>query len=202
MRRDHVNTRDTLFIPAATLLGLVLSGACMAATDASQAAWPDGRGAAPAAAAADPDHHAEWDKIMQLGEIQVQGSREEVSRRIVAGLTVIKAALIAKISNDPAHANDIVCRMNYDTGSHVIVHLRCATNATLRNQRNVLAGNMTVDTNGQANGAEAMALEHLAATSPKDRYFSTKVNASELQKLLLLVKCEDCSEDGLVVGND
>jgi hypothetical protein len=201
-----VNIRHSLAISAA-LLGLSMSTSCLAAVGGNPMAWPDGDGAPHAAdtapaAATDPNHDADWDKVLQLGNIQVQGSREEVSRRIVAGLKVIKAALTAKISNDPAHANDIVCRMNYDTGSHLIVHLRCATNAVLRTERGVIASNMLVTTYGQANDAKSMVLEHLATASPQVRYFSTTVNAAELQKLLLLVKCEDCSENGLVVGNN
>lgn len=177
-------------IRIALCLGVALAAAGLALADDVPA---------PQAQATQQD---DWQKVMQLGDIQVEGDREEASRKIIAGLKVIKRALVAKLSNDPAHANDIVCRMNYDTGSHVVVHLRCATNGALAQERESRATGMLADSLGTPSGAEEQALEHIENTAPRDRYFSTRVSGPELQKLLVLVQCEGCSNSGLVVGNN
>jgi len=182
-------------------LGLLFCGGIFPAVadDLSPAPAP---GTLVTAPAADPTHADAWAKVMQLGNIQVQGDHMETSRRIVAGLKVIKLALKTNLTNDPSHADDIVCRMNYDTGSHLIVHLRCATNKTLMLDRDTRATTILSNGLGTPSGSEEQALEHIESIAPPDRYFSTKVNASELQKLLLLVQCDGCSNSGLVVGNN
>jgi hypothetical protein len=168
----------------------------------------DDTSAAPAASsttapiAADPAHLKDWDKVLQLGEIQVQGDREEISRKIIAGLKVVKRALTANLSNDPAHADDIICRVNYDTGSHLMAHLRCATNRILSQERDAIQIARLTHGTGQANGSDATMLENLEGVAPSDRFLSTHVNATELQKLLLIVQCDGCSNSGLVVGNN
>src|SRR5579872_4471453 len=96
---------------------------------------------------------ADWDKVLQLGKIDVHASREEQSRRIVAGLKVIKHALKTNLSNDPADAGQVVCRMNYDTGSHLNAHLMCATNRTLMIYHDQLHTSVLVGTYGQPDGA-------------------------------------------------
>ena len=190
--------QDSLARLAAAAAGLLLSGACLAYADDSRSP-ASATSEAPAAAA---DHSADWDRVLQLGRIQVQGDTDETSRRIVAGLKVIKLALKTKLSNDPADADKVVCRMNYDTGSHLTAHLMCATNRTMMVYKDRLHTEQLVHQYGIPDGGEEQVLENLNGSVGRDRYFSTKVNAAELQKLLLQVKCKDCSDSGLVVGNN
>lgn len=154
------------------------------------------------AAQAQDQQQADWDKVLQLGKIDVQASREEQSRRIVAGLKVIKHALKTSLSNDPADAGQVVCRMNYDTGSHLNAHLMCATNRTLMIYRDQLHTAMLAGTYGQPDGAVNQMLEQLKGHAQPGRYFSTSISAAELQKLLLQVQCDGCTNSGLVVGNN
>ncbi|HEY1992173.1 MAG TPA: hypothetical protein VGH71_06885 [Gammaproteobacteria bacterium] len=149
-----------------------------------------------------PAQQDDWNKVIELGKVDVHASRDEQAKQIVAGLKVIKHALKANLSNDPADANVVVCRMNYDTGSHLTAHLMCATNRTMMVYRDQLHAAMMTGTNGQPDGAATQELEHLNGVADRHRYFSTKINASELQKLLLQVQCQGCSDSGLVVGNN
>ena len=174
----------TLARSAALLLGLMLSGSCLALADAGD------------------DHSQDWDRVLQLGRIQVQSDRDETSRRIIAGLKVIKLALKANLSNDPADADKVVCRVNYDTGSHLTAHLMCATNRAMMLYKDQLHAQQLVHTYGVPDGGVEQELEGMNGNVGRDRYFSTKVNASELQKLLLQVQCQGCSNSGLVVGNN
>jgi hypothetical protein len=194
---------------ASPILGLTL-GCCMTAALAFEDAPTNqvpvetapAASSAAAPAAAETKQAKDWDTVMQLGHIEVQGDRDEASRKIVAGLKVIKRALVANLSNDPADANQVVCRVNYDTGSHLNAHLMCATNRTLMLDHDAQRAGMQAVGSGQPSGAATQALEHLTGEGHTDRYFSTHVSASELQKLLLVVKCEGCSNNGLVVGNN
>jgi hypothetical protein len=142
-----------------------------------------------------------WQDVVHLGQIKVQADPMETSRRIVAGLKVIKSALNAKLTNDPADDNVVVCRINYDTGSHAIAHLICATNGTMRRERERLHVSWITAGITPDGGASQM-LEHLNPTTGNGRFFSTKISASELQKLLLQVQCDGCANRGLVVGNN
>lgn len=173
-------------------------GACLALTGAALA---DDTPAAPAAQA-EVQQQDDWNKVMDLGKVDVNASKEEQAKRIAAGLKVIKHALKANLTNDPADANVVVCRMNYDTGSHLTAHLMCATNRTMMVFRDQLHAAEMAATYGQPDGGAQQMLEHMNGSIGKDRYFSTKINASELQKLLLQVQCEGCSNNGLVVGNN
>lgn len=183
------------------LLGLALALSIPALADETPATTTS---AAPAAASAalSVSHEHDWDQVLQLGKIRVEDDQTETSRRIVAGLKVIKAALKSNLSNDPADANKVVCRVNYDTGSHLNAHLMCATNLTMRMYKEALHADQLVHTYGIPDGGEAQMLQHMAGSVEKNRYFSTKVSASELQKLLLQVQCDGCSDSGLVVGNN
>lgn len=144
----------------------------------------------------------DWNKVMDLGKVDVHASKDEQAQRIVAGLKVIKHALKANFTNDPADANVVVCRMNYDTGSHLMAHLMCATNRTFMVYRDQLHTGVLAATYGQPDNATTQELEHMTGSVGKDRYFSTKINAAELQKLLVQVQCAGCSNSGLVVGNN
>lgn len=192
--------------------GLLLAGAGAAFADETPAPAAVSAVAAmtaPAAATLAPDMPAAqadrvnaWNDVVQLGQIKVEGDRYETSRRIIAGLKVIKSALKAKLTNDPADDKVVVCRMNYDTGSHVMVHLMCATNGTMRVVRGHMQTALLAATNGQPDGAEAQILQTMNGSFDSKSYFYTRINASELQKLLLVVQCEGCSNSGLVVGNN
>ena len=144
----------------------------------------------------------DWNKLMELGKIDVRTSKDEQSERIVAGLMVIKHALKANLSNDPADSKVVVCRMNYDTGTHLNTHLMCATNQTMTLYRERLHTSALAANYGQPDGAETQELEHMKGRVDPSHYFSTEINASELQKLLLQVQCEGCSNSGLVVGDN
>jgi hypothetical protein len=92
--------------------------------------------------------------------------------------------------------------MNYDTGSHLNAHLMCATNRTMMIDLDKLHAAIMTGTYGQPNGAETHELEHLAGSGARGNYFSTHISAAELQKLLVQVQCDGCSNSGLVVGNN
>lgn len=190
-------------------LGLLLAGAGAACADempppaaASAVAAPAAVTMAPDIPAAQADRVNAWNDVVQLGEIKVEGDRDANSRRIIAGLKVIKSALKAKLTNDPADDKVVVCRMNYDTGSHVMAHLMCATNGTMRIYREQLHAAQMAATTGQADGAVTQELENMSGHFDRKSYFNTRINASELQKLLLQVQCDGCANSGLVVGNN
>lgn len=181
------------------LLGMVLS----------VPAWADDEPAAPtqtaastASAPTQEQEQADWDKVMELGKIEVHASPEEQSKQIIAGLKVIKRALRANLSNDPADARQVVCRMNYDTGSHLNAHLMCATNRSMMIYRDQLHAAVLAATYGQPDGSITQQLEQMKGHVDPARYFSTHISAAELQKLLLVVQCDGCSNSGLVVGNN
>ena len=194
----------------ALTLGLLLAGIGLAraedtpapaASTATGAAQTTPETVAPDMPAAQADRTDAWNDVMQLGTITAQGDREDNARRIIAGLKVIKSALKAKLTNNPADDKVVVCRINYATGSHVVAHLMCATNGTLRaarDQQDISWQNAS----GVPDGGATQMLQHLNDTASKGSYFSTKINATELQKLLLEIQCEGCSNSGLVVGNN
>ncbi|HEY3858224.1 MAG TPA: hypothetical protein VGM47_01280 [Gammaproteobacteria bacterium] len=183
------------------LFGAALAGTGLASAD-DMPAPADQTAAAAVSAETDAERRDDWGKVMELGKIDVHASKEDQAQRIVAGLKVIKQALKASLSNDPADANKVVCRMNYDTGSHLNAHLMCATNHTMMIDLDALHTAMMTGTYGQPTGAETQELEHLAGSGKTGRYFSTEISAAELQKLLLQVQCDGCSDSGLVVGNN
>ncbi|HSN18699.1 MAG TPA: hypothetical protein VLV87_10900 [Gammaproteobacteria bacterium] len=186
------------------LVGAIWTAA--AAADAANGAPPTATHQTPsvahALAIAQADHSQDWGKVTDLGRIEVNGDREANSRKIIAGLKVIKRALNNALTNDPADANKVICRMNYDTGSHLRVHLRCATNAALNAERRARGSTVGAVASAEPAGAALPLLEHLDPASAGDRYFSTIINAGELQKLLLEVQCAGCSNSGLVVGDN
>lgn len=199
----HPTHRDSLLVLA---LSLALSIPALADDPPQTAdAPPAAASAAPADASTAPpaiSHTADWEQVLQLGKIRVEGDSDQNSRRIVAGLKIIKAALRTNLSNDPADADKVVCRMNYDTGSHLNAHLMCATNRSMRMFKEGLHAAQLVHTYGIPDGGAEQLLENMNGSVQKDRYFSTKVRAAELQKMLLEVQCNGCSDSGLVVGNN
>jgi hypothetical protein len=193
----------TLYRNIPALLGLTLAWSLAAQADDIAAPAP-ATVEAPASASGAPaaTHAGDWDQVIQLGKIKVEADPQESTRRIVAGLKVIKAALKTNLSDDPADADKVVCRMNYDTGSHLNAHLMCATNRSMRQYKEQLHAAQMVHTNGIPDGGEEQLLENMNGEVARSRYFSTKIRASELQKMLLQVQCDGCSDGGLVLGNN
>lgn len=112
---------------------------------------------------------------LQLGTIQVKGDQQ-----IIAALQAIKLALKAPYSNDPAHADDPVCRIEKQLGE-TREYLNCGTNRDLAKRRDATQLSVETGTLGTAPGADL--LRSFLAKQP-DHQIHMKVNGGALQALL------------------
>ncbi len=97
---------------------------------------------------ADDTSTKDSEPTLYLGKVSVTGQREIVSTQ-----RAIKTALRAPLSNDPAHADDMVCRISKGLGEQH-EYLDCATNGNLTRQRNALHTSALVGTYGQPTGGD------------------------------------------------
>jgi hypothetical protein len=181
-----------------TMLITVLSLAGVtAAVSADTAASSSETSEAPAASTIDTPvaNNPDLQSVANLGKISVEGHQSEV----LHSLQVIKRALNTALSDDPVHADDVVCRMNRVSGYPTQAFLRCSTNRELIHERVLMQTHQDMSVGGEKNPA-ASALKHLVGRDPTRAVFS-RVDAAQLQELLLKIKCDGCKDSGLVVGD-
>jgi hypothetical protein len=112
---------------------------------------------------------------LQLGTVEVQGNQQ-----VLATLQAIKLALKAPYSNDPAHANDPVCRIEKQLGE-TREYLDCATNRDLIKRRDATQLAVEIGTLGVPGGSDL--LRSFLARQP-DHRVHMPVNGAALQDLL------------------
>jgi len=109
------------------ILAALLTVLCMSTAWADAPALATVRALAPAS----PKH---LDKI-QLGKIEVEGMKP-----LVEALQEIKVAVKRPFDNDPAHFDDVVCRLeDQNTGTHLGRLLECGTQGWFGMRRNAFA---------------------------------------------------------------
>ncbi|MGA9855008.1 MAG: hypothetical protein WBR29_07020 [Gammaproteobacteria bacterium] len=130
-------------------------------------------------------------QVLQLGSIQVTGEP-----MVLKTLQIIKQGLREPYSNDPKLANVVVCRLNYEAGSHLTSTLLCATNRIFSEGRDAMhvAGANAVgnESNATCNGSGCTTVqdEQIFATlnetinSLPGHYLHASVNAAALHELL------------------
>jgi len=126
---------------------------------------------------------------MYLGTIKVVGEKN-----IVKTLQAIKIGLQMPYSNDPKLANVVVCRLEYQAGSHLRQWLICGTNHTLSQQRAALHNAMfaSVAAGSQAGSTctssacyeQVFAALNETLNSLPGNYLHTSVNGPALHGLL------------------
>lgn len=121
------------------------------------------------------DAPAAGEPTLQLGTVEVQGNQQ-----IVATLQAIKLALKAPFSNDPAHANDPVCRIEKSLGE-AREYLNCATNRDYIVRRDATQLAVENGTLGVPGGADL--LRSFLARQP-DHRIHMPVKGAGLQALL------------------
>src|SRR5690348_1941918 len=97
---------------------------------------------------------------LQLGNITVSGQYQ-----IVRTLRVIKVALHTAFSNDPVHANDVVCRINKGLGEQH-EYLDCATNRDYPRRRDAVQTAGIIGTTGLPVGGDIQMFNALLAAQP------------------------------------
>lgn len=112
---------------------------------------------------------------LHLGTIEVRGAAQ-----IVAALRVIKIALRTPFSDDPAHADDPVCRIQKQLGE-TREYLDCATNRDFRRRREATQVAITVGSIGVPDGADIF--RAFIAKQP-EHHLHLPVNGGNLQALL------------------
>ena len=130
--------------------------------------------ATPVAVRAD-DAPASSQPTIELGTVEVQGSE-----KIVAALQAIKVALKTPFSDDPAHANDPVCRIVKQLGE-AREYLDCATNRDYSRRRDATQTAIMSNLYGAPAGADL--LRGLIAKQPLHE-LHMPVNGGNLQALL------------------
>jgi hypothetical protein len=80
--------------------------------------------------------------VLYLGKLPITGQQQ-----IVDTLLAIKAALKEPLSDDPAYASKVVCRINRGTGT-ALEYLDCATNRTYSKEHDYLQASMLPARNG------------------------------------------------------
>lgn len=113
--------------------------------------------------------------VMQLGTVQVHGNE-----KIMATLRAIKLALKSPFSNDPAHADDPVCRIEKSLGE-AREYLNCATNRDYIKRRAATQLSVETGTLGVPGGADL--LRSFLAQEP-DHRIHMAVKGAGLQALL------------------
>lgn len=114
---------------------------------------------------------------LQLGKITVSGQYQ-----IVRTLRVIKVALRTPFSNDPAHANDVVCRINKGLGEQH-EYLDCAANRDYTRRRDAVQTAGIVGTTGLPGGGDIQMFNALITAQPNHQ-LHVPVQGGALQALL------------------
>ena len=130
--------------------------------------------------------------ILYLGKLPITGQQ-----KIVDTLLAIKVALREPLSDDPAKANAVVCRINKNTGE-MLEYLDCATNHDLSarheyNQEQMLARRTGLPTGG--GDSLQQDFDGLVASQPNHR-LHMPINGGNLQALLARLP-----DDAKVVDN-
>lgn len=120
------------------------------------------------------------DATLYLGNITIVGQQ-----KIVNALRAIKLALRTPYSNDPAHADDVVCRINKGLGEQH-EYLDCATNKNYSKRRDATQMSVLVGTLGIPDGGVSQLFAAMIATQPEHR-LHVPVQGGALQALLAQV---------------
>lgn len=123
------------------------------------------------ASAADPQ-----EPTLQLGKITVSGQYQ-----IVRALRAIKVALHTSFSNDPAHADDVVCRINKALGEQH-EYLDCATNRNYTRRRDAVHIAGITGTTGLPAGGDIQMFNALITAQPEHQ-LHVPVQGGALQAL-------------------
>lgn len=123
---------------------------------------------------------------IELGTVQVKGDKE-----VLSALRAIKTALHTAFSDDPAHANDVVCRINKGMGE-AREYLDCATNRNYGKRREAVKTALLVGTLGQPAGGDIQMFKGILAQQP-DNAIHMQVNGGALQALLQQIPDADAS---------
>jgi hypothetical protein len=101
--------------------------------------WADGPAPAP------PSSAPAAGSTAQLGKIDVKGLKV-----LVETLREVKVAVKRPFGNDPAHFDDMVCRLGDDEGSHISMVLECGTQGwfSMRRDQYLFGGGYAVVTLG------------------------------------------------------
>ena len=132
--------------------------------------------------------------VLHLGKLDITGQQ-----KIIDTLLAIKAALREPLSDDPAEANKVVCRISKLTGG-AREYLDCATNASYSKERNALQGRMLAERNGLPPGEYGEATQQdfdgLIASQPNHRLHVPVIGAA-LKSIL-----DSLPDDAKVVAQD
>jgi len=119
--------------------------------------------------------------VLHLGKLSITGQQ-----KIIDTLLAIKAALHQPLSNDPADAGKVVCRINKQTGG-ALEYLDCATNRDLSARHEYTQEQMLARRNGLPPGEYGEATQQdfdgLIASQPNHR-LHVSVNGAALQAVL------------------
>ena len=131
--------------------------------------------------------------VLYLGKLPITGKQQ-----IVDTLLAIKKALKEPLSDDPAKASAVVCRINKGTGD-MREYLDCATNKDLSIRHEYTQEQMLARRNGLPNNEYGETLQQdfdgLIAAQPNHR-LHVPINGGALQALLA-----DLPDDAKVVDN-
>lgn len=132
-------------------------------------------------AQADDSNAPADEPTIYLGKMPISGKQ-----KIVDTLLAIKKALKEPVSNDPAKASTVVCRINTDTGSRH-QYLDCATNRDLAIRHEYTQEQMLARRNGLAPGeygeATQMDFDGLISAQPNHR-LHVPIFGAALQSML------------------
>lgn len=119
--------------------------------------------------------------ILYLGKLPITGQQ-----KIVDTLLAIKVALKEPLSNDPAKAEAVICRINKDTGS-MREFLDCATNKDLAKLHEYSQEQMLARSNGLPSSQYPEPLQQdfdgLVAAQPNHR-LHVPINGAALKSIL------------------
>jgi len=132
--------------------------------------------------------------VLHLGKLDITGQQ-----KIIDTLLAIKAALREPLSDDPAEASKVVCRISKLTGG-AREYLDCATNASYSYERSALQGRMLAERNGLPPGEYGEATQQnfdaLIASQPNHRLHVPVIGAA-LKSIL-----DSLPDDAKVVAQD
>lgn len=120
---------------------------------------------------------------LYLGKISVTGQQ-----KILSTLKAIKLALHTPFSNDPAHADDMVCRIDKGLGEEH-EYLDCATNRNYTRRRDAVHTAGLTGTTGIPVGGELQMFNALIATQP-EHSLHVQVQGGALQALLARIPAD------------
>jgi hypothetical protein len=121
-------------------------------------------------------------EVMYLGDIKVTGQKV-----IIAVLQQVKTALNRPVDTSKEHENDIVCRIDSNTGYRTHHYLICATNKQFTHMRLMTQQSM-LDARAQMGSSGTMAdpalfLEHLTAQNP-NHVLRVPVDVSKFETMM------------------